>query len=195
MQETGALPSGDYVLANFRYLSAYNELVARIGQRQHTLALFVAIFTGLISALFFSRDIFRTDQHSIVWLMSGFPFATLVLTFLNYKYESLIGILRRYLADLERVQDAHLALPSYNCDPAYIWRANQARHFHDLACAVLILAYNIAAIGTYASLTGGESRPYPAVMFGIGAVALACTGAHLLMRRIYYRPEAPAGRA
>lgn len=189
MQAVDRLPTGDYVLANFRYLSAYNELVARIGQRQHTLALFVAIFTGLLSALLFTRDIFRHDQHTMVWLMSGFPFATLVLTFLNYKYESLISILRRYLADLERVQDAHLSYPSYNCDARYMAQANQARYFHDLACAVLILTYNAAAIGAYVSVCGEAVRPYPFVLFGIGGVALACTVAHLLMRGIYYRPD------
>lgn len=49
----------------------------------------------------------------------GFPFASLVLAFLNLKYENLISLLRQYLAELERVSGAQDRLPSYNGDTAY----------------------------------------------------------------------------
>lgn len=55
--DNSKIPCGDYVLTNFRYLSAYNELVARISQRQQTLALFVAIFTGLVTALIATKEL------------------------------------------------------------------------------------------------------------------------------------------
>lgn len=182
------LPSGDYVLTNFRYLSVYNELVARISQRQQTLTLFVAIFTGLVTAVVATRDVFKTNHASIVWIMIGFPCASIALTLLNYKYELLLSILREYLADLERVKDAHLHYPSYNCDPAYLERANRARQFHDLTCAFLILAYNIAAIGIYISVCGEVVQPYPLVIGGVAVVGLACFVAHLCLRKVHYHP-------
>ncbi|MHB1676932.1 MAG: hypothetical protein ACYCSS_05260 [Sulfuriferula sp.] len=183
---TQAQPSGDYVLTNFRYLSAYNELVARISQRQQTLTLFVAIFTGLVTALIATRDIFKTDHTSIAWLMIGFPFASIALTLLNYKYESLISLLRRYLADLERVKDAHLHFPSYNCDAFYIKNANLARHFHDLTCAALILAYNIVSIGIYIAISSTSAFYQLIICVCIAVIALACVAVHLQLRKIHY---------
>jgi hypothetical protein len=184
------VPAGDYVLANFRYLSVYNELVARISQRQHTLTLFVGIFSGLITALILTRDIFRTDHASIVWLMAGFPMASVILTLLNYKYETLISLLREYLAELEKVKDANQSMPSYNCDAGYMRKANRARYFHDLACAALLLAYNIAALGTYVSICGHAFDPYKSVLALVAATASVCFIAHLQLKRIYYMPKA-----
>ena len=181
-----APPTGDYVLTNFRYLSAYNELVARISQRQQTLTLFVAIFTGLVSALIATREIFKFNQVSVVWLMVGFPFASIALTMLNYKYESLISILREYLSDLERVKDAHLHFPSYNCDSRYLTRANRARHFHDLTCALLILAYNLVAIGIYNVIQQPSTQSGLFVQIAIGAVGLFCVIAHIRLRKAQY---------
>ena len=183
---TTTAPTGDYVLTNFRYLSAYNELVARISQRQQTLTLFVAIFTGLVSALIATRDIFKVNQVSIVWLMVGFPFASVALTMLNYKYESLISILREYLSDLERVKDAHLFLPSYNCNSRYLNRANRARHFHDLTCALLIFAYNAVAIGIYNVIQQPSTQSGLLVETGIGAIGLFCVIAHVRLRKSHY---------
>lgn len=182
-------PTGDYVLANFRYLSAYNELVVRISQRQQTLTLFVAIFTGLVTAVVATREIFKTNHASIVWIMVGFPFASIALTLLNYKYETLLSLLRHYLADLERVKDAHLHLPSYNCDVSYIEPANRARFFHDLTCAALILAYNTAAIGLYLSICGETTKPFSIVTVGVGLVALICFVAQLCLKFIHYHPK------
>lgn len=179
-------PAGDYVLTNFRYLSAYNELVARIGQRQQTLTLFVAIFTGLVSALIATRDIFKANQVSIIWLMIGFPFASIALTMLNYKYENLISILREYLAELEKVKDAHLFFPSYNCNSVYVNRANRARHFHDLTCASLILAYNLVAIGIYDVVRDRSSQAGLFVEIGIGVIGLFCVIAHFRLRKAHY---------
>jgi hypothetical protein len=153
----------------------------------------VAIFTGLVTALILTREIFRTDPDSIAWIMVGFPFASLSLTFLNIKYERLISLLRKYLAELERTKDGHLHFPSYNCSPEYMEKANQARYYHDLTCATLILAYNMAAIGIFHAISGPGSRNYLAVMIAVGLVAVGCFIAHLRMRSIYYRPAARPG--
>lgn len=180
-------PTGDYVLANFRYLSAYNELVARISQRQQTLTLFVAIFTGLVTALIAARGIFQANQVSEAWLMAGFPFASIALTLLNYKYENLLTLLREYLAELERVQGADGFFPSFNCNPAYVKRANRARHFHDLTCALLILAYNIVAVGIYEVIRQPGNRAELLAEIAVGAVGLACVLAHFGLRWAQYR--------
>lgn len=187
---TTPLPTGDYVLTNFRYLSAYNELVSRMSQRQQTLALFIAIFTGLVTALIATREIFKTDHSSIVWVMVGFPMASIMLTLLNYKYETLISLVREYLADLERVKDADGHYPSFNCDHKLIARSNRARYFHDLSCAALIAGCNTAAIGVYISICGKVVTPYSSVIGMIAVVGFGCVVAHLFLRRVYYTPKA-----
>lgn len=182
-------PTGDYVLTNFRYLSAYNELVSRMSQRQQTLALFIAIFTGLVTALIATREIFKTDHSSIVWVMVGFPMASIMLTLLNYKYETLISLVREYLADLERVKEADGHYPSFNCDYSLVSRSNRARFFHDLSCAALIAGCNIAAIGVYISICGQVIKPYPFVIGMVAVVGFGCVVAHLFLRKIYYTPK------
>lgn len=182
-------PTGDYVLTNFRYLSAYNELVSRMSQRQQTLALFIAIFTGLVTALIATREIFKTDHSSIVWVMVGFPMASIMLTLLNYKYETLISLVREYLAELEKVKGAEEHYPSFNCDHKLIQRSNRARFFHDLSCAALIAGCNIAAIGVYVSICGQVITPYPFVIGMVAVVGFGCVVAHLFLRRVYYLPR------
>lgn len=179
---------GEHVTANYRYIAAYNEVVARISQRQQTLTLFVAIFTGLVTALIASRELFRTQALALDWLMVGFPAASLSLTLLNSKYERLLSILRGYLAALERVRDAHLILPSYNCDTTLIGQANSARRHHDITCATLIVAYNLVALGIFSSITPSADAIYFAVLAGVGIVALACVVAHIRMGRSRYQP-------
>lgn len=179
-------PTGDYVLTNFRYLSAYNELVARISQRQQTLTLFVAIFTGLVTALIATKELFKSGDSTVEWIIAGFPFATISLTLLNYKYEQLISILREYLSDLEKVKDAHEFYPSYNCSEKYIKRANRARHFHDLTCATMIIAYNAVAIGIFHAISHTNSA---SLIFNIAvaSVAVVCTVATLFLPKLHYK--------
>lgn len=179
---------GEHVTANYRYIAAYNEVVARISQRQQTLTLFVAIFTGLVTALVASRDLFRTQALALDWLMVGFPAAALALTLLNRKYERLLSILRGYLGALERVCDAHLILPSYNCDAGLVQQANLARRGHDYTCATLIVAYNVVALGIFCSITPHEGFGFYAVLIGVGAVALGTLVAHLQLTRFHFTP-------
>jgi len=179
---------GEHVTANYRYIAAYNEVVARISQRQQTLTLFVAIFTGLVTAFIAGRDLFRTQPFALDWLMIGFPAASVSLTLLNSKYERLLSILRGYLASLERVRDAHLVLPSYNCEPGLIGRANNARRHHDFTCATLIMAYNAVALGIYDSIASHEDIAFIVVLVTVTSVALACVVAHVRLSKVQYSP-------
>ena len=179
---------GEHVTANYRYIAAYNEVVARISQRQQTLTLFVAIFTGLVTALIASRELFRTQAMALDWLMVGFPAASISLSLLNSKYERLLSILRGYLAALERVRDAHLLLPSYNCDATLTAQANSARRHHDITCATLIVAYNLVALGIFSSITPVANAVYYAVLTGVGGVALVCAIAQIRMGGRRYQP-------
>lgn len=179
---------GEHVTANYRYIAAYNEVVARISQRQQTLTLFVAIFTGLVTAFIAGRDLFRSQPMALDWLMMGFPAASISLTSLNRKYERLISILRRYLASLERVREAHKVLPSYNCDPGVIGEANAARRQHDFTCATLIAAYNAVALGIYDSIAPRDGVAFIAVFLVVVIVALGCIVAHVRLSQSQYRP-------
>lgn len=179
---------GEHVSANYRYIAAYNEVVARISQRQQTLTLFVAIFTGLVTAFIAGRDLFRAQPVALDWLMMGFPAASISLTLLNTKYERLISILRAYLASLERVGGAQAVLPSYNCDVRVIGQANAARRQHDFTCATLIMAYNAVALGIYDSIATQDGIAFAAVFMVVATVALACIVAHVRLSRSQYRP-------
>jgi len=180
---------GEHVSANYRYIAAYNEVVARISQRQQTLTLFVAIFTGLVTALVAGRDLFRMQAVALDWLMIGFPAASVALTMLNSKYERLLSILRGYLASLERVQNAHLLLPSYNCNVDLVSQANAARRQHDLTCATLIIAYNVVALGIYYSVASHQDFAFMAVLAVVASVALACVVAHARLGKVRYVPS------
>lgn len=192
MHAAGSPPvaGSEHVSANYRYIAAYNELVARINQRQQTLTLFVAIFTGLVTALVAGRELFSQRLLSLDWLMVGFPTASISLTWLNSKYERLLSLLRGYLGELERVGDAHLRLPSYNRDAGLMAQANTARRGHDLTCAALILAYNIVALGIFCSITPPSGAGFYGVVVGVSVVALATAFAQLRLTRFYFVPRA-----
>lgn len=72
-------------------------------------------------------------------------------------------------------------------------RANRARFFHDLTCAILILSYNTASVGIYVSICDPSMPPNRLVVLGVAAVAFGCFIAHLRLRTIYYRPDAGSG--
>lgn len=175
----------DSLMTNFRYLAAYNELVARISQRQQSLILFVAIFSGLMTSLLALKDWLRIEPQHFEWFMVGFPFASIALTMLNLKYEKLISILRAYLAELEQVGDAHLQLPSLNSDPGRMKQANGARYFHDLTCAMMILSYNGVAFSIYHGIQAGPDQIWVESILVLSTIA--CVGVHLAMGRYHYQ--------
>lgn len=139
----------EYVTANYRYISAYNELNARTSQRQQGLTIFISFFVGLLAALIASHGAANLGNAHIEWILLGFPVASASFAFLNYKYELIITNIRAYLTTLEQLNTAHTALPSYNTDPTWIRNSDHARRYHDYACAVLILACNSIGVSAF----------------------------------------------
>ncbi|HET8707154.1 MAG TPA: hypothetical protein VFM46_12700 [Pseudomonadales bacterium] len=133
--------------ANYRFIAAYQEVNARIAQRQHALALYITLVVSLLAALVALRPRESSTDVPIEWLILGFPVASICLAFLNYNAERAITNLRRFLSALERLENAHLSLPSYNTDPQWSHSANQARRFHDYAAAVLTTGGNAIGLG------------------------------------------------
>jgi hypothetical protein len=136
-----------HVDANYRFIAAYNEVNARIAQRQQALSLYVTLVVSLLAALVALKPGEGNGRLPVEWLALGFPVASTCLAFLNYKTESALTNLRSFLSTLERLNNAHEALPSYNTDPRWSMDANKARRFHDFASAVLVAAANAIAIG------------------------------------------------
>lgn len=140
--------------ANYRFIAAYQEVNARIAQRQQALALYVSCTLGLLAVVVALRP---QDDAAAAWLALGFPVAALAFALLNHKTEQSISHLRRFLCDLERLDDAHLKLPSYNSDPRWAEGANSARRFHDIAAAGLVAGGNLAGLGAVLVLHRPES--------------------------------------
>lgn len=138
-----------YVDANYRFIAAYQEVNARIAQRQHTLALYVTLLVSLLAALVALKPGDTGRQLPIEWIVLGFPVASMCFAFLNYKAELAITNLRQFLSTLERLDNAHETLPSYNTDPKWAISANKARRFHDFASAVLVAGGNAIGLGIF----------------------------------------------
>ena len=147
------MPSVD---ANYRYIAAYQEVNARITQRQQALALYVSCTLGLLAVVVALRP---QANGAAAWLALGFPVAAGCFALLNHKSEQAISHLRRFLCELERLDDAHLQLPSYNSDPRWAEGSNAARRFHDLAAAALVAGGNLAGLG--AGCCTGPTRARP----------------------------------
>lgn len=173
------------LIANFRYLAAYNELVARISQRQQSLILFVAIFSGLMTTMLALKHELMLSPLYFEGLLFGFPLASLGLSMLNLKYEKLISILRSYLAELEQVGDAHLELPSLNSDPRRMELANEARKFHDWTCALMILSFNGVALMVYLGFAEGKQKFAIAAL--VAVLALLCAQMNFGMKKHHYQ--------
>lgn len=138
--------------ANYRFIAAYNEVNARITQRQQALALYVTLVVSLLATLVALKPGEARGEVPVEWLMFGFPVASISLAFLNYKAERAITNLRRFLSALEQLDDAHLVLPSYNTHQKWAVGANKARRFHDYASAILVAGGNLIGLGAVAKI-------------------------------------------
>lgn len=174
-----------HVNANYRYIAVYNEINARIAQRQQALTLYVTLTLGLLAALVGLRAGDAQGRLPIEWLALGFPVASACLVFLNYKAERAITHLRGFLATLERLNNQHLQIPGYNSDSRWAASANNARQFHDIASATLVAAGNGIALGAI-------YRIYPdahsLTLWSIAIAALAAVVALLLISRLSFKP-------
>lgn len=177
----------EYVTANYRYISAYNELNARTSQRQQALTIFITFFIGLLAALIAAHNVStRLDSH-IEWIMFGFPVASATFAFLNYKYERIITNLRSFLSSLERYHDAHLEIPSYNTNQQWVNDSNHARRFHDYACAILILACNSIGISAFYVLFPEHVAQSYVVLFFVILIAVLTAVLHWFLPKFGYQ--------
>jgi hypothetical protein len=183
------MPSSS-VDANYRFIAAYQEVNARIVQRQQALALYVTLTVSLLAALVALGASSQASTAPVEWLVLGFPVSSLTLALLNYTSERAISNLRTFLSTLERLNDAHETLPSYNTDPRWSSGANKARRFRDLATLLLALAGNAIGFGAAWQIYPQRLAEFK-TFFVVGiALALASIVILLITPRWSYEPSA-----
>lgn len=175
--------------ANYRFIAAYNEVNARVAQRQQALALYVSIIVGLLATVVALRPSGGIVEAPVEWLILGFPVASTCFAFLNYKAERAITNLRTFLSRLEQLGDANGYLPSYNTDPAWSQAANKARRFHDYAVAVLVAAGNFVGLGAAKAIYPQRFAVSPEFMYGAAVLALISCVMVILTSRWSYSPK------
>lgn len=181
-----------FVDANYRFIAAYQEVNARIVQRQQSLALFVTLTASLLAGLLALHPGSSGHQLPVEWLVFGFPVTSLCLAFLNYKAERAITNLRSFLSALEKLEEAHTRLPSYNTDPRWAHGVNKVRRFHDLAAAVLATGANAIGIGVVLQLYPERLADKPFIPWLLVATAFLSILALLIIPRWSYRPDESA---
>lgn len=174
--------------ANYRFIAAYQEVNARVAQRQQALALFVSILVALLAAVVALRPVAGTPAVPAEWLVLGFPVASICFAFLNFKAERAITNLRRFLSTLERLGGADEYLPSYNTDPQWSAGANKARRFHDHAAAILVAGGNLAGLGAAQAIHAQRFAEAPLFIIAAAVLALVSCVIVLLTPRWQYLP-------
>lgn len=184
--------SKTYVDANYRFIAASQEVNARIAQRQQALTLYVSLVVGLLATLVALRPgpgASAASAPPVEWLVLGFPVASLFLALLNYQAERAITNLRTFLSVLERLEDAHNSLPSYNSEPRWSARANSARRLRDIATTLLATGANtlgLLAAWTIYPARAADTQPHFAV-----AALLSVLSVLALMRSSQWSYRAP----
>ena len=185
------MPVKSVVDANYRFIAAYQEVNARISQRQQALTLYVSLTVSLLAALVALKPGAAGGNLPVEWLVLGFPVASTCLAFLNYKAERAITNLRNFLSELERLDNAHQVLPSYNTDPKWAMGANKARRFHDFAAVVLVAGGNAIGLAAVVKIYP-ERMAENAMAIWLTAIVTALTiVALLLIPRLSYQPGQP----
>lgn len=178
-----------FVDANYRFISASQEVNARINQRQQALALYVTLVVSLLAALVALKPVDGRLSPPVEWLVLGFPAASMCLALLNYKAERAITNLRRFLSALEQLDNAHDALPSYNTHPQWSADANRARRFHDYAAAVLVLGGNAIGLGAAWRIYPDRLHETPLILALAVLGSAASVAVLLLTSRWSYVPQ------
>ena len=176
--------------ANTRFIASYQEVNARIAQRQHAMALYVTLIVGLLAGLVALRPTSTAQSAPVEWLILGFPGAAICFAFLNHKAEGALTNLRVFLAAMERVGDADKILPSYNADPRWSDDANKARRFHDYAAALLVGGGNVLGLGAACAIHPQRIAEAPGFMITAALLAFGAFVAVLWTSRSSY--SAPA---
>jgi len=179
-----------WVDANYRFIAAYQEVNARIAQRQHALALYVTLVVSILAALVALKPGATAGHVPVEWLILGFPVASTCLAFLNFKAERAITNLRRFLSTLERLERSHHGLPSYNTDPGWATGANKARRYHDLAAVVLVAGGNGIGLAAGLSIYPERINENPLILWAAIGCSVASMLALLLTPKWGFRPEA-----
>jgi hypothetical protein len=174
--------------ANYRFIAAYQEVNTRISQRQQALSLYATLVLSLLAALVALKSS-DGDSVPVEWLLPGFPAASLCLAFLNYKGERAITNLRRFLAALEQLNNAHEHLPSYNTHPMWSLGANKARQFHDLTAVLLVSAGNGIGLGAAMHIYSDRVAAAPVAIWASVIIAIISIIILLLIPRWRYIPE------
>ncbi|MBM7060345.1 hypothetical protein JQX08_06470 [Pseudomonas sp. UL073] len=180
------IPSVD---ANYRFIAASQEVNARINQRQQALALYVTLVVSLLAALVALKPSEGRGTVPVEWLLLGFPVASLCLAFLNYKAERAITNLRRFMSALERLDDAHERLPSYNTHQQWAVGANKARRFHDYAAAVLVAGGNAVGLGAVLKIYPERIGEAPLILWLSLAIVVVSLVVLLLSPRWSFTPS------
>lgn len=181
-----------HVDANYRFIAAYQEVNTRIAQRQHALTLFVTLTVSLLAALVALRSGNGPDRLPVAWLVLGFPLASICLALLNFKAERTLSNLRNFLSTLERLDNVHHDLPSYNTDPRWAAGANQARRFQDYAAAMLAVGANAIGLATVCRIYPESIAETPALLGLAVAGAVFSILALLAIPRLSYQPLPPS---
>jgi len=175
--------------ANYRFIAASQEVNARITQRQQALALYVTLVVSLLAALVALKPNEAKSSVPAEWLLLGFPVASVCLAFLNYKAERAITNLRRFMSALERLDDAHEILPSYNTHAKWAAGANKARRFHDYAAAVLVAGGNAIGLAAVLKIYPQRIAETPGTLWLSVAIAVGSVLALLLSPRWSFTPD------
>ncbi len=180
-----------FVDANYRYIAAYQEVNARIAQRQQALLLYATLVVSLLAALVALHGGEGQQDLPVEWLVLGFPVASTCLAFLNFKTERAITHLRHFLSSLEQLQDAHKELPSYNTDPRWAQKANTTRKFQDWAAAILVAGGNGMGLAAVLGIYPLRVQQNPAVFWIATGVTFLSVLALLTVPLSSYRPAQP----
>ena len=175
--------------ANYRFIAANQEVNTRIAQRQQALALYVTLVVSLLAAMVALSTSTGAASAPVEWLVLGFPVASLTLALLNYTSERAISNLRTFLSALERLEDAHDSLPSYNTNPKWSTGANQARRFRDLATLLLAVAGNGIGFGAAWRIYPHRLAEFSGFFYAGLALALISLAFILITPRWSYAPR------
>lgn len=182
------MQSKTFVDANYRFIAASQEINARITQRQQALALYVTLVVSLLASLLALRPGEGRSDLPVEWLLLGFPVAAVCLAFLNFKAERAITNLRQFLSELERLQQMHEVLPSYNTHVRWSVEANKARRFHDYAAAALVAGGCTIGLAAAYHLFPNRISQWPYTLWLSMGVSAASVAAILLSNRWHFSP-------
>jgi hypothetical protein len=127
---------------NHRYTAAYTEIAARIAQRQQAINFYVAVVAVIVAGLVNARSSATAEDLTVWPLFYGIPIASICFASLTLKHELMLTNLRSYVAELEKIGNEDLALPSYNVEKKWRRWSLVWRRFHDVASAILVVASN-----------------------------------------------------